>query len=71
VNKAAAWYLRGIDYTPAFVSVEPLNHSGHGTRSLGGHLRHGLIVPYDLPRRPDRRPARFLTNFAPNSTYMP
>ena len=52
VDETAAWYLRSLDYTPAFVSVEPLDHSCHCTRRPGRVLRHGLIVPSDSLRKP-------------------
>ena len=46
VDETAARHLRRIDYAPAFVRVELLDHSRYSDRLIGGLPLHGLIVLY-------------------------
>jgi hypothetical protein len=45
VDETAARHLRRIDYAPAFVRVELLDHSRYSAWLNRGLPRHGLIVP--------------------------
>jgi hypothetical protein len=54
VDETAAGHLRSLDYTPALVSIEPLDHTRHCTRPPSRLSHHGLIVPSDSSPKPWR-----------------